>query len=76
VRSPGIASDPFSLVAAETHLGRWPAVITGGWPDIPYSNHVPLQQFLENRLEQHDKNVSVHQVDVSSCLLERQKRKE
>jgi hypothetical protein len=50
VRSPGIASDPFSLVAAETHLGRWPAVITGGWPDIPYSNHVPLQQFLENRL--------------------------
>jgi hypothetical protein len=51
VRSPGIASDPISLVAAEIHLGRWPAVITGGWPVITYSNYVPAQQSLENRLQ-------------------------
>jgi hypothetical protein len=46
VRSLGIASDPISLVAAEIHLGHWPAVITGGWPAISYSSYVPVQQYL------------------------------
>jgi hypothetical protein len=49
VRSPVIASDPISLVAAEIHLGYGPAVITGGWPAILYSNYVPAQQSPENR---------------------------
>jgi hypothetical protein len=47
VRSPVIASDPISLVAAEIHLGYGPAVITGGWPAILYSNYVPAQQSLK-----------------------------
>jgi hypothetical protein len=46
VRSLGIASDPISLVAAEIHLGHWPAVITDGWPEISYSSYVPVQQSL------------------------------
>jgi hypothetical protein len=43
-RSPGMASDPISLVAAEIHLGLWPAVITDGWLGLPYSSYVPAQQ--------------------------------
>jgi hypothetical protein len=44
VRSPVIASDPISLVAAEIHLGHGPTGITGGWPAIFYSSYVPAQQ--------------------------------
>jgi hypothetical protein len=36
-----LASDPISLVAAEIHRGYWPAGINGGWPEYPYSKHVP-----------------------------------
>jgi hypothetical protein len=50
VRSPVIAGNPISLVAAEIHLGFWPTVITDGWPEIPYSNYMPAQQSLESRL--------------------------
>jgi hypothetical protein len=45
-RSPVIASDPISLVAAEIHLGHGPEVITDGWLTIPYSNYVPAQLSL------------------------------
>jgi hypothetical protein len=41
------ASDPFSLIAAEIHRGCWPAGITGGWLELPYSKHVPVQQSLD-----------------------------
>jgi hypothetical protein len=50
VRSPVIASDPISLVAAEIHLGHGPEVITDGWLEFLHSNYVPVQQSLKDRL--------------------------
>jgi hypothetical protein len=39
-----ISGDPISLVAAEIHLGQWPAGDYGGWLTITYSISVPAQQ--------------------------------
>jgi hypothetical protein len=42
------ASDPISLIAAEIHRGYWPAGISGGWLEYPYSKHVPVQNDLKS----------------------------
>jgi hypothetical protein len=46
-----ISGDPISLVAAEIHLGRWPAGDYGGWPATTYSNSVPAQQITKFALK-------------------------
>jgi hypothetical protein len=38
VRSPVVAGDPISLVAAEIHLGHGPTVITDDWPKSTIQN--------------------------------------
>jgi len=52
------AGDPDSLIAAEIHRGCWPAGITGGWLELPYSKHVPVQQ---------SRNYIIDSVDYLFC---------
>jgi hypothetical protein len=53
-----LASDPNSLIAAEIHRGYWPAGITGGWLELLYSKHVPVQ---------HDAGIDVDSMRWTFC---------
>jgi hypothetical protein len=44
-----VASDPISLIAAESIVDCLPAGIAGGWRKFPYSRRVPAQHSTESR---------------------------
>jgi hypothetical protein len=60
VRSPDIAGDPISLVAAEIHRGHWLAVITGGWPKSSIQVMCQCSNLYKIVLKQSDKIIAMH----------------
>jgi hypothetical protein len=58
-----LPSDPISLVAADIHLGFWPAGFTGGWLKSIIQNMCQLGAAQKTKHFQSFDGAATHQLD-------------